>query len=140
MIDQHYLNQFSIICHSSLSEISDYQSFYSSCIEWFLVSVFCRRCWSLLFNRVVALKACNFIKKRFQNRCFPVNIAKFLRMYYPRPLAPISPALGRQNIARTNLWTKHMNYSRLYLFKIKILYLFKIVKQLFRKVKLWCPK
>ena len=26
-----------------------------------------------------SLKACNFIKKRSQNRCFPVNIAKFLR-------------------------------------------------------------
>ena len=25
------------------------------------------------------LKSCNFIKKRFQERCFPVNIAKFLR-------------------------------------------------------------
>ena len=29
-------------------------------------------CWSLL-------QACNFIKKRFQHRYFPVNIAKFLR-------------------------------------------------------------
>ena len=26
-----------------------------------------------------AVKACNFIKKRPQDRCFPVNIAKFLR-------------------------------------------------------------
>ena len=25
------------------------------------------------------LKACNFIKKRLQHKCFPVNIAKFLR-------------------------------------------------------------
>ena len=25
------------------------------------------------------LKACDFIKKRLQHRCFPVNIAKFLR-------------------------------------------------------------
>ena len=25
------------------------------------------------------LQACNFIKKRLQHRCFPVNIAKFLR-------------------------------------------------------------
>ena len=32
-----------------------------------------------LFNRVAALKACNFIKKRLQHRCFPVNITKFLR-------------------------------------------------------------
>ena len=26
------------------------------------------------------LKTCNFIKKRSQHRCFPVNIAKFLRL------------------------------------------------------------
>ena len=32
-----------------------------------------------LFNKVASLKACNFIKKRLQHRCFPVNIARFLR-------------------------------------------------------------
>ena len=32
-----------------------------------------------LFNKVAALKARNFIKKKLQHRCFPVNIAKFLR-------------------------------------------------------------
>ena len=26
---------------------------------------------------VAGLKACNFIKKRLQHRCFPVNIVKF---------------------------------------------------------------
>ena len=31
-----------------------------------------------LFKKVAGLKACNFIKKRPQHRCFPVNIAKFL--------------------------------------------------------------
>ena len=36
-------------------------------------------CWSLCFNKVVYLQTCNFIKKRLQHRCFPVNIAKFLR-------------------------------------------------------------
>ena len=30
-----------------------------------------------IFNDVARLKACNFIKKRFQHRCFPVNNAKF---------------------------------------------------------------
>ena len=30
-----------------------------------------------LFNKVTGLKACNFIKKRLQHMCFPVNIAKF---------------------------------------------------------------
>ena len=32
-----------------------------------------------LFNKVAHLKACSFIKKRLQHRCFHVNIAKFLR-------------------------------------------------------------
>ena len=31
-----------------------------------------------LFKNVADLKAWNFIKKSPQNRCFPVNIAKFL--------------------------------------------------------------
>ena len=31
-----------------------------------------------LFKNIADLKAWNFIKKRPQNRCFPVNIAKFL--------------------------------------------------------------
>ena len=32
-----------------------------------------------LFNKVASLKACNFIKKIIQLRCFPVKFAKFLR-------------------------------------------------------------
>ena len=32
-----------------------------------------------LFNKVPVLQACKFIKKKLQQRCFPVNIAKFLR-------------------------------------------------------------
>ena len=31
-----------------------------------------------LLKNVASLKACNFIKKKLQNRCFPVNNAKFL--------------------------------------------------------------
>ena len=34
-----------------------------------------------LFKKIAGLKACNFIKKRRQHRCFPVNIAKFLRLH-----------------------------------------------------------
>ena len=30
-----------------------------------------------LFNKVTGLKACNFIEKRLQYRCFPVDIAIF---------------------------------------------------------------
>ena len=32
-----------------------------------------------LFNNVAGFKACKFIKKRLQHRCFPVNIANILR-------------------------------------------------------------
>ena len=33
-----------------------------------------------LFNKAAALQVCNFIKKKLQHRCFPVIIAKFLRI------------------------------------------------------------
>ena len=63
----------------------------------------------------------------------------------PRPSALIlgPPALGPYhisprppNIART----KAYSLFKLYLFKMKTLYSFKIFKKLFRKVKLRCPK
>ena len=34
-------------------------------------------CWSLFFNKVAGLRACNFIKKRLQHICVPVKSAKF---------------------------------------------------------------
>ena len=33
-------------------------------------------CWSVL-NKIPGLKACNFIKRRLQHRCFLMDIAKF---------------------------------------------------------------
>ena len=33
-----------------------------------------------LFNKVVGLKVCKFIKKRLQQRCIPVKFGKFLRI------------------------------------------------------------
>ena len=38
--------------------------------------------WESLFNKVPVLQTCNFIKKRLQQRCFPVNTAKFLRTVF----------------------------------------------------------
>ena len=35
-----------------------------------------------LFNKVAALKACNFIKKRLRYSCFSVNTAKFLKSFF----------------------------------------------------------
>ena len=37
---------------------------------------------SLFFNEVACLHVFNFIKKILQHRCFPVNIAKFLRIAF----------------------------------------------------------
>ena len=42
----------------------------------------------------------------------------------PRLSVPISLALGPKNIARKNSWIKQITYLRLYLFKIKTLYIF----------------
>ena len=46
------------------------------------LQIFCDINWKTpalesLFNKVAGFKACHFIKKGFQHRCFPVNIAKF---------------------------------------------------------------
>ena len=35
--------------------------------------------WILFLNKNAGLQSWNFIKKRLQHRCFPVNVAKFLR-------------------------------------------------------------
>ena len=43
----------------------------------FAISTGKHLCWNLF---LINLQACNFIKKRFQHRCFPGNIAKFLRI------------------------------------------------------------
>ena len=32
------------------------------------------------FDKAAGFQLCNFIKKKFQDRCFPVIIAKFLRI------------------------------------------------------------
>ena len=32
-----------------------------------------------LFNKVLGLQSCDFVKRRLQHRCFPVNITNFLR-------------------------------------------------------------
>ena len=36
-------------------------------------------CQSLFFNKVAALRPATLLKKRFWDRCFPVNFTKFLR-------------------------------------------------------------
>ena len=43
-----------------------------------------------LFNKVAGLQVCNFIKKRLQDRCFPVKFVKVLRTL--RVTASVLPA------------------------------------------------
>ena len=61
-----------------------------------------------LFNKVAGLQACNFIEKRLQQRCFPVNIAKSLRtVFYRKPLVAVSD----NNLAVTNLSFNKEEYN-----------------------------
>ena len=51
-----------------------------------------------LFNKVAGLQPCRFTEKRLQHRCFPVNIANFLRTFilkniYERSLLNCVPYL-----------------------------------------------
>ena len=48
-------------------------------------------CWSL-FHKVAGFQACNFTKKSLQHRCFPVNIAKFLRTAFYR-MSPVAASV-----------------------------------------------
>ena len=66
-----------------------------------------------LFNKVSGLMACNFIKKRLQDRCFPVNIATFLRtaFFYRAPLVDASE-YGQHNTDRQSQTPYfHLNYK-----------------------------
>ena len=64
-----------------------------------------------LFSKVAGLKACNFIKKRFQHRCFPLKFAKFLRIsIFTR--TPIFPWLLLNNLhfLRKQPWWSPFSY------------------------------
>ena len=80
-----------------------------------------------MFTRM--LQACNFIKNRLQHKCFPLNITKFLRApiskgclcsstFGPRPPSRRPSAL---KILQEQIYEQSI---RLYLFKIKTLYLY----------------
>ena len=59
-------------------------------------------CWSL-FSKVAVLKTCNFIKKRLQHRCFPVNIVKVLGIPYFRT-PPVAASVGMSKLVLKNTW------------------------------------
>ena len=49
-----------------------------------------------LFKKVIDLKACNFIKKRLQRKCFPVKFCKFSRTIFFYRIPPVA-ASGRES-------------------------------------------
>ena len=59
-----------------------------------------------IFNKVAGLKACNFIKKRLQHRCFPVKFAKFLRT---PTLKNICERLFPTAVNLKYIWKKYTN-------------------------------
>ena len=66
------------------------------------------------FNKFADLQACNFIKTRFQHRCFPKNIAKFLEHLFWRTSA---------NVCFCEVYSEPNETSKMELFA-KIIYAF----------------
>ena len=86
-----------------------------------------------LFNKVAGVEACNFILKRFQLRCFPVNIVKFFKNISFYRTSPVAVSvLSKLTLTR---FSKNSSFSK----KLKTLLLnpfFKIVLRfLFKEVK-----
>ena len=72
-----------------------------------------------LFNKIADLKACSFIKKRLQHRCFPVNFAKFLR-------TPILKNICKQlSFVRKIFMTRYREKGQFNPFRVNVLNYFK---------------
>ena len=66
-----------------------------------------------LFNKVASLQICNFLKKRRQHRCFPVNIAKFLRTPFLQNTSGVCFWTGKgKRLEHTLEYTYHRQISR----------------------------
>ena len=88
-----------------------------SYIKFFLES-FTRKYTFLTFKLLASgPEACNFIKKRLQYRCFPVNIAKFLRVpimknISERLLLDLKSAKCEKNLLCNNLQYSNICFAR----------------------------
>ena len=58
-------------------------------------------CWSLFLNKNASFQSWNFIKKRLQQRCFPVNTVKFLRI-------PVLKNIFEQLFERFPTWASNI--------------------------------
>ena len=56
------------------------------------------------FNRLAGFKTYNFLKKRLRRRCFPVNIAKFLRILILMKICEQQFLLLTVNISTFNIF------------------------------------
>ena len=65
-------------------------------------------CQSLFFNKVVALRPANLLKKRLWHRCFPVNFAKFLRTVF------LTEYLSRLLLSFGNIRVREDPYSGIF--------------------------
>ena len=63
-----------------------------------------------LFNKVAGLQVCNFIKKRLQHKCFPVNIEQLLKNICERLLL-------KQQISKVFIYcsTRSLKSTNIYL-------------------------
>ena len=61
-----------------------------------------------LFSKVAGLQACIFVKKRLQDRCFPLNIAKFLGTSI---LTMVSAGNKAKRLSSVNHTTKTIHHS-----------------------------
>ena len=72
-------------------------------------------------NKIAGLRACNFIKKILQHKCFPVKFAKFFKntFLYRTPLVAASELLERLRLGFSHL---HEHKSR-HCFQDTVLYI-----------------
>ena len=79
----HYCSRVTYINYNKKFSMASPEAVVQGCSERKLLLKLCAEftekhlCWSL-FDKVTGLQTCNFIKKRLQYRCIPVNFAKFL--------------------------------------------------------------
>ena len=54
-----------------------------------------------VFNKVTGLQACNFVKKRFQYRCYYLKFAKFSRiLFFTEHLFTVTASVCSENLGK----------------------------------------
>ena len=99
-----------------ISERYNEQVFYKNAVlKIFAKYTKKRLCWTLFLNKNAGLQYWNFIKKRLQHRCFPMNIAKFLRTTILKNICERlfeRFATWANNITSSRTWRRHFLPAR----------------------------